>query len=151
MGVPVFDDSLRTGNESIDSQHEWLFALSDRVAKKIRLCAPGTRDARPDDATCRVRDEDAVAEAVYGLIDYITEHLGEEEQLMISASYPKARLHKALHEDLSKRVGEYTLRFVNGDQMAALELTEFFDEWLSSHIMVHDREFSRWLSESDNR
>ena len=93
------------------------------------------------------RTEDAVAEAIYGLVDYITEHFTDEEDLMVASGYPSASVHKSLHEDLSRRVAGYTLRFMNEDEVAARELVVFFDEWLRSHIMVADRALTTWLAE----
>ena len=142
MDTPLFDDSLKTGNATIDEQHRWLFALSARVAEKIGACS-----LEPEgDAGCEDAVEDAVTDAVYGLVDYIAEHFGDEERLMASAGYPLKGVHAALHEELSAHVGTYMLRFANGDDVAATDLTEFFNQWLTSHIMVHDRQFTAWLS-----
>ncbi len=145
MTVPVFDDSLRTGNESIDSQHQWLFSLSARIAHQVAISA----DVPEGLAAGVVRasqEQDSIAEAIYGLIDYITEHFSDEEDLMTAAGYPGASDHKLLHDDLSSRVGGFTVRYMNGNRLAAQELVGFFNEWLTSHIMVHDRAFADWLA-----
>lgn len=149
MDVPVFDDSLRTGNEAIDSQHEWLFALSARVVRQVDR--PSAAESASAETAPDLRTQDAIADAVYGLVDYITEHFSDEEELMASSSFPSTSLHRSLHEDLSKRVGGYTMRYMNGDAVAARELTDFFTEWLTSHIMEHDRAFARWLAENRPR
>ena len=150
MDAPVFDETLRTGNESIDSQHEWLFALAARITRQVGRSTAGA-EAEPDSAACSMRNDDAVAEAVYGLMDYVTEHFSDEEQLMVSAGFPSASVHKVLHEELSQRVSGYSLRFVNGDDLAASEFVDFFNEWLTKHIMCYDRQFVVWQAASANR
>lgn len=147
MDTPNFDESLRTGNEIIDSQHAWLFELAARVTDTLGTC--GLEDVEPEsdeEAACDAREVDATADAVYGLADYISEHFGDEEALMNEHGYPGVGPHVALHEALSARVTSYMLKYMNGDIGMGLELADFFREWLGSHILEHDREFTTWLA-----
>lgn len=146
MHFSRFDEALLTGNETIDSQHRSLFALADRVAQTLGGCWIEDEHRTAIADACEYRVEDAVADAVFGLVDYITEHFEDEQALMASAGYPAASVHAALHTELSMRVASYTTRYLNESELAAGELIDFFGEWLCSHIMTHDRAFTDWLS-----
>jgi hemerythrin len=146
MDVPVFDDSLRTGNAMIDEQHEMLFRLSARVSARLAECID-TKTVGVDVAyEIESRANDAVADAVYGLVDYITEHFTAEEALMRDVAYPGLHGHRVLHRQLTERVAGYTFAFVNEAPVAADELVAFFVEWLTEHIMIHDKELTAWIA-----
>lgn len=147
MDVPAFDQSLRTGYEVIDDQHAWLFELAARVSRIAGACplddAPHGEDV---DEECEPRIEDAVAEAIYGLVDYATEHFADEEAIMREAHYPAASVHASLHADLSRRLAGFVFKYMNGQGVSAEQIVNFFTEWLTSHIMQSDREFTDWLA-----
>lgn len=147
MNVPEFDESLLTGQPLIDEQHRWLFKLAARVGSMMGTCESGglgDPEVVPSDS-CEPRLRDASTEAVYGLLDYVTEHFADEEGLMRAAHYPLAGVHAALHAELNGRLAPFVLEVVNDEEIAADKLAEFFIDWLTSHIMHHDREFTAWL------
>lgn len=148
MTVPVFDESLRTGNAALDDQHAALFRLAARVEDKIGSCPlEAPEGSSYDEEACEENVSDALTDAVYGLVDYATEHFSDEEALMRTSGFPGAGSHISLHAELSERVGGHLMRLVNGDEVAAEELLDFFVSWLTSHINRHDREFTEWLSD----
>ena len=149
MQVPTFDESLRTGHPLIDEQHEWLFKLAARVAEMIGTCElddDGSVDGDSSDASCEPQVRDATTEAVYGLLDYATEHFSDEEALMLESRYPLAIVHASLHADLNRRLTPFVMDQVNKDEVVADKIVEFFIDWLTTHIMHDDREFTSWLA-----
>jgi hemerythrin len=147
MELFVFDDTLITGHQEIDSQHAWLFELANRVLEKIGSCPLSTRTSDfPIPGSCEERANDTVDEALHGLMDYVVEHFTDEERLMADLNYPSRSVHQALHAALSEQVAGYMLRYMNGDNTIAEEIVEFFGRWLTSHIMDADRDFVDWLN-----
>lgn len=144
MQAVAFDDSLRTGHAVIDGQHEGLFRLAARVADKIGTCS--IVDASSDTLDCATAVNDAVADAVFGLIDYATEHFADEEALMRQAHFPMAELHASLHHELAQQLAAMAASYLSGeDALAPERLVDFFTEWLTGHIMQSDRRFVDWL------
>ncbi len=148
MQAPRFDPVLRTGQPLIDQQHEWLFSLAARVADILGTCEVDQPVAAtgPASGPCGLRVKDAVTEAVYGLLDYATEHFSDEERLMHSAIYPLANYHASLHEDLNRRLAPFVFGQVNEESPSPEQVTEFFVSWLTDHILQHDRAFTMWLA-----
>jgi len=153
MRVPQFDESLRTGHPLIDEQHEWLFKLAARVAQMMGPLESGEPAGigvgvgmASGEETNSPQVQNAASEAVFGLLDYATEHFSDEEALMRESHYPLANMHASLHEDLNLRLAPFVLSEVNGEVIAADRIVEFFVDWLTTHILEHDRQFTTWLA-----
>jgi hemerythrin len=123
MAYYEWDPALETGNELIDTQHQGLFALANALALAV--------DSVP-------ADEDAVADAVYGLAGYVVEHFRDEEELMDSFGYPGLQGHKAQHEAFAAEVMSFTARFMSGADIAPQQLASSVTSWLTIHIMQSD-------------
>ena len=119
----VWDSALETGYEALDSQHKRLFDLANGIELAI--------EQHPEDS-------EAVANAVYGLIDYVLEHFQNEEAIMADYQYPDAERHKALHVQLGVETMTIAARCMSGETLMPLELAAFLRNWLYDHIRVHD-------------
>lgn len=120
-------EDFRVGVEEIDEQHQRLFAMLDRLDRAV---AGGEA---PDDLVV----------IVDGLIAYLKEHFGCEENLL--GSHPRWPEHHRLHWQFT----EQTLRFLRDFQRAsdadclrlATEIRDFLGHWLQDHILQTDRRF----------
>lgn len=122
-----WDSGLETGHAEIDDQHRGLFAL----AKKLDALL-----------SCEECQFDAVADAIYGLNDYVIEHFREEEALMASVGYPELNSHRALHERLTGETMKLMARYFGGETMVAADIAPFVGEWLTIHIDKQDKRFA---------
>lgn len=115
--------SLETGHQEIDEQHRGIFDLANTLTAALAA----------DDA-----DEDAIADAVWGLSDYVVEHFRDEEALMAEAGFPGLRAHKLLHTRLSAQTLSLVADFFNGESVAATRIAPFVTSWLQEHILAED-------------
>ncbi len=129
----TFDESLRTGNELIDTQHQELIA---RVNKLTEECKPGT--------------EKAVAAHTLGfLMDYTHKHFADEEKLQEENAYPLLDAHKAQHAAFVKQVEELDEMLVEeeGPSEAFVEaVKKNVVDWLMNHIMVWDKQVAQFVT-----
>jgi len=119
----AWDRALETGHPILDSEHQSLFALANKLDAAI--------ENSPDDAG-------TVSDAVYGLIGYVVEHFHDEEAIMREYRYPMAGPHRSLHEQLSAETLSVTARYFNGEDVTPEELAPLVCTWLRDHIQVHD-------------
>jgi hemerythrin len=126
MAYVEWTPALETGVEMIDEQHRRLFALINALHE-----ATLARDG----------EDDAVADALYELADYVTEHFDDEEALMASHAYAELPAHHEMHQRLSQKTLGYMAKFVNGEEVSPRELAEFLGSWLQNHILEQDRHF----------
>jgi hemerythrin len=122
--------ALETGVADIDSQHKSLFELANHLQAAI--------DRHEE-------DPDAVADAVYGLVDYVVEHFKDEEALMAQVHYPGAGPHRSLHEQLSADTIGITARYFSGEDITPDALAPLVTKWLTEHIPTHDARLAAFV------
>ncbi len=126
MAYVEWTPSLETGVEMIDEQHRMLFALINALHEAI---------AKEDES-------DAVANALYELADYVTEHFADEEALMEANAYDGLPAHHEMHQRLTQKTLGYMAKYVNGEPVSLKELADFLGNWLQHHILEQDCAFT---------
>lgn len=130
----VFDESLYTGNELIDSEHKELIA---RVNKLVESCEKGTEKV-------------TAVKTLDFLMDYTVFHFEDEEKLQQEIGYDKLDQHKEQHETFKKSVDELrqmleeeegpTDAFVNA-------VNKNISQWLVEHIQGWDKAVAAYIRE----
>lgn len=132
-----FNDNLRTGNETIDSQHEELIG---RIASFVSACEEGDGKIK------------AIKMLDY-LADYTEFHFGEEEKLQKQVSYPGFPEHRAKHEEFKKTVEDLHefLEESEGPTAAFVEqVKKQVVGWLFKHIEGFDRSVAEYINYVNN-
>lgn len=128
-----FEDSLKTGNELIDTQHRELIARVNRLTEE---CKPGT--------------EKTVAAQLLGfLMDYTNVHFADEEKLQEEHKYPLLDAHKEQHTAFVKAVEalEEMLVEEEGPSEAFVAAVKGnVVDWLLNHIMVWDKQVAQYVT-----
>lgn len=118
--------ALATGHEIIDEQHRSLF------------------DCR--DALVMAATEQRTLLAVYSMTRlkrYVREHFDTEEAVMKQSGFPKLEEHLAEHERFRIKMADIQGKAIILD--VSLEMVEFLNDWLVSHIARSDMEYARHL------
>lgn len=130
----LFDESLATGNELIDTQHQELIARVNKLTDE-----------------CKVGTEKLVAVQTLGfLLDYTNVHFSDEEKLQEDNEYPLLAAHKEQHAAFVKAVGELQdmLEEEEGPSEAFVEaVKKNVVEWLLNHICVWDKQVAQFIKE----
>ena len=129
-----WDPALETGHPKIDTQHKALFELVNGLQTAVEQHAD---------------DENAVADAIYGLCGYVVEHFRDEEALMVEYHYPGLGLHRALHERLTGETLSLMARYINGEDIAPEQLAPMMADWLKNHMLQNDMEMAKFVMRSD--
>lgn len=122
---------LSVGVEQIDAQHRELFRRINELVEAVRK------------SECKYIIDDVIK----FLHDYVIEHFGDEEALMVKYDYPEYREHRARHvkfiadlagmeEELKNETSSYT-RSVYTNQMVV--------NWITGHIKTVDRKLGEHL------
>ncbi|MHB8051086.1 MAG: bacteriohemerythrin [Coriobacteriia bacterium] len=131
MGAFEWTQDLVTGNELIDSQHHTLFAYANDLIEAIA-------DSGLDD--------EATAEYVWRLTDYVMGYFSDEHDLMESVHYPGRSIHTGMHDTLTGETMRLTARVMRGELVAAQEVARLITKWMREHILTADKEFDAYLS-----
>lgn len=117
-------DAYNTGIRELDSQHEYLFALTNRLLRQRE---------NPNRAHVKgILDE---------LYEYTEQHFAYEESLMEQSLYDDLLDHKKLHIRLKERLSLYSVEVAKG-KLSVDDLCEFMKIWLINHILRQDFHFS---------
>ena len=133
----TFDDSLITGNDTIDSQHR---ELIDRIKQFVDSCQSG------DGKVKAIRMLDYLAE-------YTDYHFKAEEKLQADVAYPGLNEHIAKHEEFKKNLDALYLFLedAEGPTDAFVEQVKInVVDWLFSHIKAFDRSVAEFIYMREN-
>ena len=128
-----FDNSLVTGNETIDSQHKELIAKINKLVDSVEQGGGKV---------------EAIKMLDY-LADYTEFHFGEEEALQEKVGYPGLAEHKVKHDDFRQTVKELheMLEEMEGPTDAFVEaVNKNVIMWLYGHIKGFDCSIATYIN-----
>ena len=113
----TWNDTLRTGNPTIDAQHEELCWLTDELAG--------------------AREKGNLAAALEFLLNYTRTHFSDEEAYMESIGFTELAEHRQKHRYFVETVMDYQERS-DRRQLDFKTLLDFLTKWLVEHIQEED-------------
>lgn len=116
----IWDKNWELGIYYIDEQHKHLINMVNDISK-----------ARIGETYKFLSD----------LIQYSSEHFGDEEDLMVNAGFPDVMQHKTEHRLFTRAMLAYSFRLNNGEDKNRLreEMCEFVAKWFAYHFLQTDR------------
>jgi hemerythrin len=119
-----WDSSLETGHQKIDNQHKQLIAA-------LNSLIGASKDGKGEAEIFKTLDF---------LTGYTIMHFSDEEKLQIQYDYPDYLVHKRIHDEFKKTVGDLTdrLRKEGPGETLVGEVTEAVGDWLLNHIKGDD-------------
>jgi len=130
-----WSDDFALDLPEIDAQHQVLFGLFGELWNAIVA-----RSGRAD-----------MLRLIADLDDYAVQHFKEEEAFMAATGFPRLAGHRMAHETFVRRIAAERAAVEGGAPNLSLDLLRFLRDWLVEHIMVADREYARYYSESINQ
>jgi hemerythrin len=131
MAIAIWDDSYRTGNLTVDTQHQELFRMVNHLHNAIM---GGT-------------SKEILTPTLTELAKYTIDHFASEEALMVAANYPALAEHRRKHEDLTKQVKELAEKYRSGTVVLTITLSNFLADWLRHHIKKDDIALVKYLKD----
>jgi hemerythrin-like metal-binding protein/PAS domain S-box-containing protein len=137
MAVFIWSDHFLTGIDEIDSQHQRLVEMLNRL----------------DEARTIGSERIVLLDLLDGLLDYTQYHFKTEEQLMMAAPdfNPSERArHLQQHQAFVKKVASVQAQAHHNLATVSDELLNFLVRWLSGHILGVDKRMARQLAANSN-
>ena len=97
------------------------------------------------------RGREAQKIIIEGMVDYANVHFETEEKYMRRLNYPGYEKHKAEHVNFAEKAFDLQKRFNNTGFVLTLEILGFLRNWLQEHILVVDKEYSKFFNENGVR
>ncbi|MDR1128127.1 MAG: hemerythrin family protein [Treponema sp.] len=133
MAKYEWDDSLLTGQKTIDEQHKNLFAAVNNLLE--------TAEAGKGEAD--------IKKSLDFLTDYTIKHFFDEQALQQKYNYPDYQNHVKYHEEFKATVRDLSHQLILKGSSKALvdELCKKFGDWLVNHIKIQDKKFAAYIRE----
>ena len=131
MELLRLDDNLRLNIPEIDSQHEELIRLVNRL----------------HEAMLQGQDRSVVEGILTQLIEHTRTHFSYEEQLMAKYDYPRYKAHKSEHDRLMQHLVDLAERYKNGELLLSFAIVLELKGWAVVHIEKSDKPLGSFLNE----
>ncbi len=120
----IWEKKYATGILKIDAQHQYLFALTNRllrnVAENVSLAT--------------------IAVTIAQLQDYVDEHFKHEEAMLRRVKYADLPRHIEQHRKLRSQLNEYSVG-LKDNSLTPTNFARFMQGWLSRHILSEDLKY----------
>jgi hemerythrin-like metal-binding protein/PAS domain S-box-containing protein len=125
MGILTWSDQLLVGIDSVDSQHQQLVKLINRL----------------DEVAALGEDHHTLIETVNELVDYTVYHFQHEEELMRKASFNPDMLakHCQQHQEFVDKMLRVQAEAKLDVTLLSKDLLDFLVDWLCHHILKTDK------------
>ncbi len=125
----VWSKDLELGIDKMDQEH---LILVDKINDLVEVL----------DQNAKVPSLQKVQTAFSALAEYTIEHFDDEERYLASVRYPQLQSHQKIHKKLLDQVGEFG-RQLDANRLDDVKLVSFLRNWLISHIMGVDMQYSK--------
>ena len=132
MPIAFWRDEYCTGDFLIDSQHQYLFQIINRL----------------HDSMLQGHGRDVLNQTLNELVKYTIEHFHDEERIMRQNHYPRYAEHKQKHDELTQQVKALQIKqHQHKDQFLAVGVSHFLTEWLIHHIKGEDQQMIKFFQQ----
>ena len=127
-----WDHSYSVGIKIIDAQHKKLFKLIDDLYVATNNIHGGKAES--------------IENIILDLAAYVEFHFGTEEKYFKEFKYDKTESHTEEHHFYERKIADFKNRYEKGEDVGE-EMMLFLKQWLSEHIKIKDKEYSKCFSE----
>ena len=130
MSHLAWNDSYKINVRELDSQHEDMAALVNRIYE----------------AVVSQESLEEIGRLLSDLIDFTREHFSTEERLMIEYDYTGYPTHKAEHEELLKQLERFREATLSRSRPAFRFEFDISEDWFLKHINTSDKALAAFLN-----
>jgi len=123
-----WDETLKIGVESIDSQHRGFIRMANDLHDALMRGRAGDLGEVRDLTLAKLRK-------------YLREHFQDEEDYMARMEYPGLEDHRRAHEEFTARIREYEARIAEGHTALSSELMKTLLDWFENHVLTEDMKY----------
>ncbi len=127
----VWKEEYSVGIQAMDADHHKLLNLINQLQTAVHYQTGEAFEKQALDA----------------LVDYTKVHLEREEALMSEHGYPDYAAHKAEHEALIAKVGEFLAAYEQKGHEVLEELADYLKGWVITHINGTDKAYMPFFRE----
>ena len=90
--------------------------------------------------------DDITFDTLKDMMNYLSKHFKDEEELMRAHGYPDLEAHIKLHKDFVLKTTEFLDRYVNERGAIGEDILDYLKDWFLNHIIKVDKQYSDFLN-----
>lgn len=131
-----WSETYSVGSEMLDSQHKKWIDLYNRLDSLMR--GESSEDL-----------QNAKAEVLHEMSEYVDYHFRSEEEYMRTIGYPGVDKHWRMHKDFRSRIYQICRDHEDGLIVLNSEIMDTIRRWLVDHIVKQDVKIMDYLRKSE--
>ncbi len=124
--------SLSFENETIDSQHQDLISLYNKLYQAVEL---------------KLSNE-IILNIVITFQHHARIHFKDEEQLMVTISYPEYETHAKIHKQLINEFEYFVKKINSDDSVSPIQILVYIHNWFVNHFKNTDGQLLKYLNKN---
>ncbi len=128
----VWSERFHLGHSTIDSQHQVLFEIYNRLVGAYKEC----------------NGHQIITDVLGDLVIYTQSHFREEEAIMARLQYSDLKAHKRSHGRLLTEIDLFISDMDDDKPILTYEVLAFVRNWLKEHVLNEDMLLKPLLSDS---
>jgi hemerythrin len=130
MAFYSWKQEYSVGNDLMDKQHQVLIEMINKMHEAMKVGKGGVE----------------AGIIVNEMIDYSAMHFAAEEELMKKHQFTALKDHVKEHKAFMEKAAGFQKEISSGSFTLSMELTTFLRDWLTNHILVNDKAYSKVLN-----
>jgi len=124
--------NIKLGIKEIDTQHQ---RLVDIMNKLVAAIDKGLEDY-------------VIEEIINDLVDYALTHFRTEEGYFREFKYDKTDEHISQHDEFYKKLKLFREKLNGHNKDVAQEIVAYLENWLTDHVLGHDKKYVECFHEN---
>jgi len=130
MAFYTWKQEYSVGNDLMDKQHQVLIEMINKMHDAMKV-GKGSVEA---------------GIIATEMIDYSAMHFAAEEALMKKHQYAALNDHIKEHKAFMEKAAVFQKEINSGSFTLSMEITNFLKDWLTNHILVNDKAYSKVIN-----
>lgn len=131
MDFIKWNDTLSVNIGEIDQEHQQLINTINQIHHAMK----------------EGKSKEILQSILEQLTRYTTDHFLTEKRYFDQYDYPEKDSHQKEHDEFVARVLEFKQGFDQGKLFVSIEILNFLNDWLITHIQGSDQKYAKFLNQ----
>jgi len=131
MAYYTWKQEYSVGNDLMDKQHQAIIEMINKMHEAMQVGKGGIE----------------AGNIITEMIDYSVMHFAAEEELMRSLHYSGLNSHMKEHNAFMIKAADFQKQIDSGSFSLSMDIITFLRDWLTNHILVNDKAYSRVINQ----
>lgn len=130
MALILWNNNMSVNIKQIDEQHKVWVELINSLYDAMKVG----------------QGKVVLEKIIKDVVDYTSFHFNSEEELFKKHGYSETASHKEIHNKFKAEILEMKKKLEGDSSVSAVNVMNQLKDWLTNHIMIHDKKYAIYLN-----